>query len=710
MKRVCQRSDSLIPAAESPSHGNKRHNRKEICMRSAWVPVVIALFACAASSVGAQWIPDGIPVCAAIGLQWAPIIVTDDAGGAIVAWTDQRISGSDVYAQRIDSEGHAKWSVDGVPVFEGAGFQTLIWAVPDGADGAVILWANDSFEALFAQRIDGNGELLWAAGGVDVGVPPGNKDCFRAVPDGSGGALFLWLDRRSGNWDVYAQRIDGAGSVRWAANGVPVCANTSDQALLRAVADGAGGAFVAWCDRRDGKNNVYAQRMAGDGSLAWDPDGIAVCSYDSGRDLPNIIADGSGGAIVAWRDYRVVENAIYAQKLDASGFRMWSQEGELVYVGDTQFFPEMTSDGARGAVIVWIAWDGGSIPFVAQRLDANGAPMWATEGVTIGAANGYEPWLPMPIALVPDGVGGCIVGWMRYIEEATDIYVQHAMTDGSLEYGSDGMPLCAAPNNQRRPFGVSDGGGGAIITWWDARNDQGDIYASRIVGTPGPLRVALDIRPGSCPNPLNPKSGGVLPAAIFGTADLEVRDIDPSTIELGGVPPLRWCFGDAGTPPAGESECLCAETGGDGFVDLTLKFDVPELVAKLGEVEPGQIVTISITGALYDGTTFEGEDCIRIVGEGPKRDEKNRYRLRVAVASSPKEIIQHLSYILPEQSAVEIAVYDVAGRLVQRLESAVEGPGTHTRDWNTSGLASGVYFCRVRASAGVETAKIVLLR
>ena len=58
----------------------------------------------------------------------------------------------------------------------------------------------------------------------------------------------------------------------------------------------------------------------------------------------------------------------------------------------------------------------------------------------------------------------------------------------------------------------------------------------------------IDIKPQSCPNPLNVKKKGVLPVAILGTADFDVNEVDPATVELEGVAPLRWDWEDVATP------------------------------------------------------------------------------------------------------------------------------------------------------------------
>ncbi len=58
------------------------------------------------------------------------------------------------------------------------------------------------------------------------------------------------------------------------------------------------------------------------------------------------------------------------------------------------------------------------------------------------------------------------------------------------------------------------------------------------------------------------------------------------------------------------------EGGTDAFVDLTLKFDRQEIVAALGVFNDGDVVTLTLTGELQDGTTFGGEDVVVIKKKG----------------------------------------------------------------------------------------------
>jgi hypothetical protein len=78
---------------------------------------------------------------------------------------------------------------------------------------------------------------------------------------------------------------------------------------------------------------------------------------------------------------------------------------------------------------------------------------------------------------------------------------------------------------------------------------QSDVNDTTLTIIPIPaLLVIVDIKPGSCPNPLNVKSSGVLPVAILGTRDYDITTIDPTSIRLAGVEPLRSSYEDVATP------------------------------------------------------------------------------------------------------------------------------------------------------------------
>jgi hypothetical protein len=110
----------------------------------------------------------------------------------------------------------------------------------------------------------------------------------------------------------------------WPANGIAVAAAAGRQELPALVSDGAGGAIIAWDDARDAatSNDIYAQHVLASGAVdpAWPVNGRALCTAPGAQGGVTIVSDGAGGALVAWTDGRVVNQFhIFAQHVLASG-------------------------------------------------------------------------------------------------------------------------------------------------------------------------------------------------------------------------------------------------------------------------------------------------------------------------------------------------------------------------------------------------------
>lgn len=134
------------------------------------------------------------------------------------------------------------------------------------------------------------------------------------------------------------------------------------------------------------------------------------------------------------------------------------------------------------------------------------------------------------------------------------------------------------------------------------------------------IAVPVDVKPTSCRNPFNIGQKGVMPVAILGTADFDVTQVDPASVVLEGVAPLRWAYDDVATPFEpfiGKVDPFdCTTDGSDGFLDLTLKFKSQDLAAAIGEVADGDVLVLQLTGNLmeeFGGTPIFGEDVIVIL-------------------------------------------------------------------------------------------------
>jgi hypothetical protein len=223
------------------------------------------------------------------------------------------------------------------------------------------------------------------------------------------------------------------------------------------------------------------------------------------------------------------------------------------------------------------------------------------------------------------------------------------------------------------------------------------------------MRVALDIAPGSCPNVFSldqrthtdPSNRGDLVAiSLLGALYFDARNIDPESVRLENLAPESYEFGDIATAPLGGEVCECALPGADGFDDLILRFLKASLARVIDSAQSGDVVTLSVSGTLTDGTPFLAEDCVTIVG-------------RVALYNgipNPFNPTTQIRYFLPRRAFVRLTVFDVLGRRIEELVSSVQESGDHVVEWNAASQSSGVYFCHLQADGFNGARKVVLVK
>jgi hypothetical protein len=151
--------------------------------------------------------------------------------------------------------------------------------------------------------------------GVPVCDTINRQEEGRLIADGKGGAVFCWIDQRNGYWNIYAQRLNSIGQKLWANQGIAICNTDSAYLYQRIVSDGEQGAIICWQDKRSGNYDIYAQHLDSLGNVLWDTNGMPVCTAVNGQQDPGMISSDSNTAIICWRDYRSGDYDGYAQKV-----------------------------------------------------------------------------------------------------------------------------------------------------------------------------------------------------------------------------------------------------------------------------------------------------------------------------------------------------------------------------------------------------------
>ena len=210
------------------------------------------------------------------------------------------------------------------------------------------------------------------------------------------------------------------------------------------------------------------------------------------------------------------------------------------------------------------------------------------------------------------GIGGGLVGF-NYKDGVTyDSYWDTQTSGKSTSHGGTGKTT--AEMMMQSTFVNWD-----FVDVWEIVENE--TYPFLRAFTTPHIEIDVDIKPGSCPNPLNLRSNGVLPVAVLGSEVFDANTIDIASIRLAGVAPVRSSYKDVSTPVVDGNECACSTEGPDGYADLTLKFKMRDIVGEL-VTEPaylyqGNTLVLTLTGNLVDGTVVEGTDCVVVVGKVP---------------------------------------------------------------------------------------------
>ena len=522
--------------------------------RDPWfllIPLAIGLWTSRVPDAHAAWVSDGVALSPNAS-NYKPVIASDGASGSIVAWYGG--PGSDIFASRLLASGSVApgWpTTSPLVVCDATGLQEQPTLVPDGAGGCLIFWQDargGSDYDIYAQHIDGSGQMVstgsskWVANGLGISTATGNQYLPMAVSDGAGGAIVVWQDGRNGggNYDIFAQRVDGDGNKLWAPGGVPVCIAANDQINPTITSDGAGGAFIAWQDYRKGSEyDIYVQHLTATGTLYpdqnWVTDGLGACVATNSQFYPVLAPDGGGGVYVAWQDFRSgTEDHIFAQHLSAHGAIVtgWPANGTPVCQAQhSQYYPVVSADGGTGMFIAWQDYRSGTTNHIYAQHLASANTGWTADGIPISTAiNGqFSP------QIAGDGQGGAFVTWYDARNGSTnDIYVQQVNGTGVLNpnWDKNGLAVCTAPNTQQFPVLVESKVGTSVMTWQDLRSGgltTAAIYAQQAgatgvadVGVPHAASALLE---SARPNPFHDATGLrlTLPASTFVRA--EVLDI-----------------------------------------------------------------------------------------------------------------------------------------------------------------------------------------
>lgn len=423
-------------------------------------------------------------------------------------------------------------------------------------------------------------------------------------------------------------------------------------------------------------------------------------------------------------------DVLYAVGYDPPAFTLWTID---VNTGDA------APVGPTGDIMVGLAFD-------------------PTDGQLYGSVGGFLPNVADGIYRIDKNTGAATLVGTTGIGGATpDIVFDE---DGSL-FGSKGGGDTSLISIDKST------GAGTVV------GNFGASSLSGLACYREPFILAdLDIRPYFCPNWfrlemfLDIDHGWFdwfeprITVRLVGTEELDVEEIDLETVTLQGVSASYVRRARDRSSPDFNDGCECHLDGDDdwkdvpqckfnendfddgkvdvsqldeckhwfqfpdrdGIKDRDFRFKQQELAAAITPGDPGDRLELTMVGRLEDGTKFKASDCILFIGRPLPDDGDDDGDDEVAPmpeytdnvlghpVPNPFNPATEISYSIASRGRVELSIYDIRGRLVERLVDETQGAGKHAVTWRAENIASGIYYARLSTPGFSGTQKLILVK
>ncbi len=257
------------------------------------------------------------------------------------------------------------------------------------------------------------------------------------------------------------------------------------------------------------------------------------------------------------------------------------------------------------------------------------------------------------------------------VDDAGQVYVADTQNSRIEAFSSTGALLYVqgafgtGPGLLNKPTGVAFHDGRIYVA--DTGNARVQVFAQ-------PRWV-----PGTIADPISRDPGAFL-VLVQDLWTLKVSQYDLSTLRLNGAAPLRMTV----IPRSG----------------IYMIFSVNQAFEGEGGLRQGVL-----TGLLHDGSPVAAVQFVS-VDPAPKRGDSEA----AGVVTRNRGGVVDLHFRLPEGADTRLTVFDIQGRVVERVVDGYLAAGEQSMTWSGAGLPSGVYFYRLEAGPVRATGKLILTR
>ncbi|KXK06469.1 MAG: T9SS type A sorting domain-containing protein [Ignavibacteriaceae bacterium] len=377
----------------------------------------------------------------------------DANDNAILVFTDMR-AGSDInpYAYKISPSGNFDWGPNGIGLTDSTNIFQANPKIAVTSDGNyVFTWMYISTPKKIAiQKLDQSGNKVWGSSPIKLsGSPPENYDWPGIIASDNGSVILLWSGYSGTflnpqNYKLYTQKFSSAGTPVWNSTQDTVYSLGQVSGFYNPLIfpDGNNGALYCWHDDRDQNNlmSAHVQRFNSSGQRLFPLNGTEL-STQSGRNNYNPVGavnPVSNETFVFWspsNSGQTLAGGLYGQKIDATGQRLWTDNGIEFKPMDNNTISDMGVYLKDTNVIVsFNESQFGSIVSLIKAFSTGPAGVTGWSGSILTASSNTSEKVGFNSNITEQGMS--ILTWSDRRSSSGGIYAQNINLNGTLGGGT----------------------------------------------------------------------------------------------------------------------------------------------------------------------------------------------------------------------------------------------------------------------------------
>jgi hypothetical protein len=302
----------------------------------------------------------------------------------------------------------------------------------------------------------------------------------------NGDTYIGYFSSEGGNYNVRLQRLDVQGNLLWAANGILISNNPQETWLTDwdMTCDNANHAILVFNDIRTGNTNVVAYRISPTGTFVWGANGILLSNTTAFNVAPKVAATASGNAVVAWQ----ADDNVIMQKISPAGTLLWGTAGITLTSTNRMAWPQLLPVGTDEVIMKYFD-DSGSTMYptrhvFAQKYSSAGTAVWGSPA-SISTAGGISSWTQI-FPFINDGNDGFYIAWHddRDNNLRASVFVQHIGPTGTVIYPANGVEAStiSSMNHYYAKLALPAGSTDVFVFWNEMSGDQNQrgIFGQKI--------------------------------------------------------------------------------------------------------------------------------------------------------------------------------------------------------------------------------------